>query len=208
MGWIARVLSSTRRTLRGVPTVDVKSDPSSGANETATQFQPAGDDARPLPDDYAYTGPLPRQGGAAHLGYQDAQNAGKTAPGEKRLYARDSSGAVVAEIYLQGDGTLTLENDTGSASIAPNGDITADSGGAVAQVANSGNASLMNDAGKIELAADGTIDLNGVTIDPTGLITAPQPITAPDFTTGTLTFTTHKHSGVTSGTSTSGGPVP
>lgn len=214
MGWIARVLSSTRRTRRGVPTTDVKSNPGGGANETAAQFQPAGDDARPLADDYAYTGALPRQGGAAHVGYQDASNAGKANPGEKRLYARDSGGAVVAEIYLQNDGSLTLENGAGSVSVAANGSISADSGGASAALNNDKTLSITDGTGMISMDGAGTVDINGVTIDPSGNITGPAAmtltgtITAADLIAGPLTFTTHKQSGVTPGSGTSGGPVP
>lgn len=214
MGWISRVLSSARRTIKGTPAVDVKADPGGGANVTPLLFLPPGDDARPLPDDFGLTVSTLRQGGAAHAGYQDAKNAGITAPGEKRIYARDSGGSVVAEIYLDGEGGLTLENNTGSVSVDKDGNINADSGGASATLNNDGSLDVTDGTGSISMDGSGNIDLNGVIIDTAGNITGPAAmtltgnITAADLIVGPLTFTTHKHSGVTSGNSSSGGPVP
>lgn len=191
MGWIARVLSSARRTIAGTPTTDVKSDPGGGANVTPALFLPPGDDARPLPGDYEYLAPTQRRGGWAVLGFQDAVNAGITAPGERRLYARDASGAVVASVYLQNDGTIVAENDTASMTWASDGTMTLDNG-----------------SGTIELQAGGTIDLNGVTIDTSGNIVTPGTVTASDFIVGAITLTTHQHNGGTEGDGTTGTPIP
>lgn len=56
-------------------------------------------------------------------------------------------------------------------------------------------------AGKIHLKADGTIDLNGVTISTSGEITAPGEITA----MGLIPLSTHKHP---TGVGPSGPPTP
>lgn len=214
MGWIARVLSSARRTVNGTPTVDVKSDPGGGANVTPSLYLPPGDDARPLAGDYEYLGATPRTGGWATLGFQDAINAGVTAPGEKRIYARDASGTVVAQVYLNNAGALVLSNDTATVTIAAGGSITANDGETTWTMDGAGGATLDNGSGAIELQDDGTVDINGVQIDAaaniTGVttLTASGNVTAADFVAGVITLLQHKHNGVTPGTGTSGTPVP
>ena len=71
-------------------------------------FAPSGDDSPPLPDDLAVLVYNNRTGGLAYLGAIDQANAPEAQPGERRIYARDSSGAIVSTLWLKGDGTLEL----------------------------------------------------------------------------------------------------
>ena len=114
-------------------------DPGGGANITAGHFADPGDDSQPLPQDIAAIVPTARTGGGSAVGYSDPVNDKIASPGEKRIYARDASGAVVSDIWLQDDSSIILRNG----------------------------------AGFILLAADGSVNINGVTIDASGNITAP-----------------------------------
>ncbi|MDG9888163.1 Gp138 family membrane-puncturing spike protein [Pseudomonas juntendi] len=63
--------------------------------------------------------------------------------------------------------------------------------------------SLSNGAGFITIGADGTVNINGVTISPASLVTTPNDVFA-----GPISLKLHKHSGVQPGTGTSGVSVP
>lgn len=139
MGVIARVLSFVRRAVNGAQTSDVKLDPGGGPNRTAQHFAAPGDDSHPLAGDYCYAAPTPRRGGLAVLGYVDPVNAPASAPGERRLYARDpQTGDVTGEVWLKSDGAIEVVNGSGS----------------------------------FRLLADGTANINGVTIDASGVLRA------------------------------------
>lgn len=58
----------------------------------------------------------------------------------------------------------------------------------------------------VRAAGAGTLQAAGWTV--TGPTTFVDPVTAPEATIGGIAFTTHKHGGVQSGSSTSGTPVP
>ena len=100
---------------------DVKVDTGGGANITVEHFAPAGDDSHPLPDDYVFTAPVAGTGRASVSGYYDPTNEGKTAPGERRAYARTPTEGggrrVIAEHWIKNDGTVVttsyvLEGET------------------------------------------------------------------------------------------------
>jgi hypothetical protein len=80
-------------------------------------------------------------------------------------------------------------------------------GNVVAEVWVKGSAHIVieNAEGTIELRADGTIDLNGVTIDPQGNITAPGEVTAKGGTPAPVNLSTHTHG---SGTGPTTPPTP
>ncbi|MCP4444595.1 MAG: hypothetical protein GY811_04520 [Myxococcales bacterium] len=160
MGRIAAILSFIRSSAHGAKVSDVKVDPGGGANVTAQHFAPAGDDAHPLPGDYAITVGVPRTGSEAVVGYVDPNSDQKAQAGDKRIYARDSGGVVVVEVWLQGDGTALVVNGAGSFRLSPDGSIKGDNG-----------------AGSFELAAGGNFLVNGVTIDTSGNITSPATVT-------------------------------
>jgi hypothetical protein len=168
---VATVLDSERTTEDGAHVVDVKADLGGGDNVTLDHFAPPGVDALPLPGDAAAVGDGAGTGNAHATGYNDPLNAGRALPGEHRIYARDSDGNVVAEVWVKGSAHIVIENAEGT----------------------------------IELRADGTIDLNGVTIDPQGNITAPGEVTAKGGTPAPVTLSQHLHP---TGTGPSGPPQP
>jgi len=102
---------------------DVKVDRGSGDNVTAQHFGPSGDDSPPLPGDYAVLSNATGTGRQSAVGYRDAKNAGQAAPGEKRVYARDSSGAVIAQIWATGAGEVSVFNNNGAFTLEPSGDV-------------------------------------------------------------------------------------
>jgi hypothetical protein len=102
---------------------EVKID--AGANEIATveHFGNCGDDAPPLQGDVAALEDSVGAGGEQATGYLDIRNEGKAAQGEKRIYARDKDGNVVAEIWLKGSGSITIENGSGHVTIGDDGNV-------------------------------------------------------------------------------------
>lgn len=136
MGLIAKVLQF-------IAPRNVESDPGGGAVFTGEHFQPAGDDAQPLPGDAVYAGATPQKGRRAALGYVDTLNPAQAGPGEKRIYARDAeSGDIVVEVFLR----------------------------------NSGDIQIANASGSFTMAADGSVDINGVTIAANGDVTIPSSL--------------------------------
>ena len=143
MGFIAIVLSFTHVSRNGLTVSDVKVDPGGGANVTAEHFSASGDDAQPLPGDYAVAIDVESSGRRlAAAGYIDSTNTPTAGPGEKRIYGRGASGAAVNQVFLKADGSILASNSLGA----------------------------------WELRADGFIDLNGVTIDPSGKVTIPNSL--------------------------------
>lgn len=125
VGIIGKLLSFTRAVRGSAKVSDSKIDPGGGPNVTAEHFQPAGDDAHPLPSDYAYAGDTPQRGRFAAVGYVDPLNAAKAGPGEKRIYARDGGALLVVELWLKADGTLRGENAAGWFELRPSGEFVA-----------------------------------------------------------------------------------
>lgn len=124
MSRVAEVLDSTRTDDEAGKGLDVKCDPGGGDNVTAPHFADPGDDSRPLPGDYAALEDSAGSGAEQVTGYADVRNAGKAAAGEKRIYARDASGALKIELWLKGDGRLVITNSSGTVEMAANGDVT------------------------------------------------------------------------------------
>lgn len=58
---------------------------------------------------------------------------------------------------------------------------------------NNGDVLLSNDNGSILLQADGTVNINGVTIDPSGNIDTPGSISAPSMVVNGVELATHTH---------------
>lgn len=152
MGGIVGLVKATIWRLRGgVSVTDATLDPGGGPNVSAEHFQPAGDDAAPLPGDYGYAGPGPQKGRYAVVGYLDAKNPPVAVPGEKRIYSRDQGGEVKAAVWLKGDGTILLQNDNGSLELRLDGSMRG-----------------QNAAGWFELLASGEFQANGARLTITG----------------------------------------
>ena len=185
MGRIARILSFVRSEINGAKVSDVKSDPGGGPNTTSQHFQPAGDDAHPLPGDYVATSPAAGTGRETAVGYLDPANKQKAGPGEKRLYARDSAGAQVCEVWLKADGSVLIQNETGSTVLNPDGSVVTTNEGGVMTFGADGSFTVTNAGGSMALAASGVASINGATITEDG-----------DFVTSDgVSLRDHKHIG-------------
>lgn len=114
MAGMADVLDTERGVgENGEPTVTIKVDPVGGANGTLDHFSAPGDDALPLPGDIVAVSDGAGTGNEQTTGCHDTKNAGKALPGEKRMYARDSTGKVICEVWLKGSGSIRAENQAG-----------------------------------------------------------------------------------------------
>ncbi len=123
MSRVAEVLASERTVDEGAHGVDVKCDPG-GDTITAEHFSDPGDDSQPLRGDFVALSDSSGSGCEAAVGFADVKNQGKAKPGEKRIYARDASGAVKVELWLKGDGSLVIDNGSGQVELASSGDVT------------------------------------------------------------------------------------
>ncbi len=159
---LGKLLSFIRTLKNGAKLSDVKFDPGGGPNVTAEHFSAPGDDSHPLPGDYVIGVSIQRSGGSAVVGYLDPKNGQKAAAGDKRIYARNSAGAGIVELWLKNDGTAALENASGSVTLSPNGDITVDG----AAITINGDSITVNGPTNINGA---TIPLNGEVITAAGL---------------------------------------
>ncbi|MEG1884843.1 MAG: hypothetical protein RR182_01045 [Alistipes sp.] len=133
MGIVSEVLSTDG--------VDVKVDRGSNDNIQAKHFTSPGEDSHPLPGDYAALSQAGGTGRQTAVGYLDGKNDPQAAPGEKRIYSRDASGSIVAELWLKNTGEILLKNlnavirvdpagevNINGAIITPDGEITSASG--------------------------------------------------------------------------------
>ena len=123
MGVTSIVRAFARRVNAGAQFARITIDPGAGANQDAVHFSDPGDDAQPLPGDLAASASNAASNGQNAVGYVDQKNAGITAAGEKRIYARDEDGNTVSQIYLQNDGTIIISNDNGVITLNPAGNF-------------------------------------------------------------------------------------
>ena len=124
MSRIAIVISSERVIDEGAHALDVKCDPNDGETLTAAHFADSGDDSPPLPGDTVALEDSTGAGAEQVSGYIDPLNAGVALPGEKRIYARDEDGNIVAEIHIKRSGSILIENGEGTFEIADSGTVT------------------------------------------------------------------------------------
>ncbi len=198
MGRLAKLLSFVRVERNGAKLSDVKVDPGGGPNITAEHFAPIGEDAHPLPGDYVVTSDVRGTGREAVTGYVDPKNESKAQAGEKRIYARDESGAVVVEIWLKNTGEATLINENGAVTLRPDGGTVTTTPESTFDAAADGSIKGDNGSGSFELAAGGDFLVNGVTIDTSGNITSPATVSsatveAPSVKAGGKELAGHDH---------------
>jgi hypothetical protein len=170
LGFIASVLSFLNSSVNGAKVSDVKLDPGGRANVTAQHFSSAGDDSYPLATDYACAVEVKRSGGAVVVGYLDPINSPKSQEGDKRIYARESSGGVKVELWLKNSGEAVLSNSNGSVTLSAAGDITTVTPLCTFNVKSDGSIKGSNGSGSFELQTGGNFVVNGVTIDISGNI--------------------------------------
>lgn len=163
---------------------DVQYDAGEGP-VTGQHFADVGDDSFPHPDDSFVVVPVQQSGRRVPVGWNDNKNPKKSTVCEKRIYGRDANGDQVNELWLRNNGDIELRNDLLD----------------IIGLAD-GSANIFNDSGFIVLEPDGTVDLNGVRIDPAGNIVLPSgaDITIPGMS---ATVGQHDHN-ITSGSSAPG----
>lgn len=115
MGIVSKLLAFATR--------EAKVDRGGGDNVTARHFSDPGDDSAPIEGDWCSISEAVGTGRQSAVGYYDAKNPAKSAPGEKRIYARDAAGAVVSEVWLKNDKTVIITNTAGIFTMAANGDV-------------------------------------------------------------------------------------
>jgi hypothetical protein len=98
---LAFVQSIERNQDENGPIVEVIADTGGGTLLTLEHFDGAGEDSPPLPGDLVALDESTGQGAARAVGYADPKNAGTALAGEKRIFARDPDGTVVAEFWLR-----------------------------------------------------------------------------------------------------------
>ena len=125
MGRLAIVLDVEVTERDGEKFYDIKVNPGPLDNVTAENLAPAGDDSPPLAGDYALLVESSGEGREVVAGYADTKNAKKSARGDKRVYARDSDGAQIAEVWIKNDGTIIISNSAGTFTLDTSGNITA-----------------------------------------------------------------------------------
>lgn len=165
MGRLGKILEFIRAASFGVPMTDTKADIGGGNIVNAPHFGAPGDDAHPLPGDYAAFVSSGRAGGWFSVGYVDPKNTQAAQAGERRVYARNAGGDQVCEVWLKNDGTALIDNENGSYQIDPDGTQT-----------------MQNVNGYIKLLADGTVDINGFIIGTNGNGTTAKGVSLDDHT--------------------------
>ena len=193
MGELAKLLSFVRRVRRDANVSDAKVDTGGGPNITAEHFSTPGDDSHPLPGDFVLLVRVQQTGRSAAAGYLDPLNEQTAGPGERRLYARDSAGAIVSTIWLKNTGEVLINNGLGSVKLRPDGGTIVETPGATFDVGADGTVKTDNGAGSIELQASGNVVINNVTITPAGNVSTPTNITTPSAIVGGVEAAAHTH---------------
>ncbi len=175
-GVLGRVLAFTRVVRNGAHVNDVKVTLGGEHNLTFDHFSAPGDDSHPLPDDYVIGDPSAQTGRYSAKGYVDPKNVPKANAGEKRIYARNSAGVEIVEIWLKADGTATMVNAQGSVTLSAAGAITLQN--AVGSLTLSALGAILgqNANGAFQLNAAGQFSANGVTIDGSGNMVVPTSL--------------------------------
>ena len=120
----AQIASVEKYLANGNTGPEIKGDTGGEDGTDMDHFAPVGDDSAPLAGDNALA--IPLDGETENLvatAYADGTTK-VASPGEKRIYARDSSGAVSAEVFLKNDGSIDIIGKAASVLIASNGDIS------------------------------------------------------------------------------------
>ncbi len=141
------IIAEVTRIVRGSVTVsDVRANSGGDVNATGELYQPAGEDAQPLQGDIALMHRAEGTSGEYDcVGFVDTRNAPQSNSGEKRMYARNATtGAIVATVWLKNDGTVVVENSSGSMELKPSGEFTINTSG---KITSAGDYEVFNPVG-------------------------------------------------------------
>ena len=182
MSRTAVVISVEKLDDEGAKVREVKCDVGGGDVLTADLASPPGEDSEPLPGDAVALAEGSGAGELVAVGVLDTANELKAAGGEVRRYARDESGAPVAEIWIKATGDIA---------------ITAIKSGANIEIST--------------VESGGKVTINGVEIDADGNITTPGNVAASGEVTAkadggsAVNLSTHLHP---TGVGPTGAPTP
>jgi hypothetical protein len=101
----------------------VKVDLGSGQVVTAQWSTLPGDDTRPIVNDSVYLGALPGSGRWVVLGGIDPKDTRDAGAGERRMYARDSGGDLVAAVWVKSDGSVIITTGAGDHEFNADGSV-------------------------------------------------------------------------------------
>ncbi len=190
-GVVGKILSFVRAVREGVKLSDIKTDVGGGEILTAEMSHPSGDDSQPLPDDYVTLVRIRRSGRVIAVGFTETDAEQTAGPGEKRIYSRNvSTREEMAQVWLKNTGEIRVDNDDGSMTLNPDG-----------------SQRFENANGYIELQEDGTVNINGATINPNGDIESPTTVISPSVEADGRELAGHDHA-ITSGSSAPGPTGP
>ena len=160
MGRIANVLTFVPGIRRNAKVTAVVCDSGGGYLVTAQNFSVPGEDSPPLTGDYALLVETTATGDITVAGYVDPSNTQVALAGERRMYARNTDGLIVATVHLKQTGEATVFNSKASATIKPDGSAT-----------------MTNGSGTMTMLDNGDFNINGVVIKPNGSIIVPSSLT-------------------------------
>ena len=109
MGAVGRLLSFFRRTRAGELLDEAKVDLGGSDPKTVQHYADPGDDSQPLPGDFASLNETGVAGDRHAVGWHDTKTPRKAGAGEKRIYARSSTGTAACEVWLKATGEVVLE---------------------------------------------------------------------------------------------------
>lgn len=114
---------------KDVPTVEVQVE-IGDESITAELLLGPGCDAMPLPGDEVLLSEGEGTGEMYAMAFGDSKNAGTAENGEHRIFARDTDGAVVCEVWCKKDGTVSIKTLKGDAAfeIKPDGGLNYNNG--------------------------------------------------------------------------------
>lgn len=123
MGFLTVLKAFVRRMRDGARVSEAQIDLGGGDIRTGIHVSSPGEDSYPLDSDQAVAVPYVKTGQFLIVGYLDTVTEPTAEPGEKRLFSRDSQGAIAAEVTLANDGTVTLSNSNGSIVLQSGGNV-------------------------------------------------------------------------------------
>lgn len=128
MGRIGIIKTFERRIEEDENVSEVKIDVGGGEVLLPPHFATPGTDSTPLPGDYVATTSAPGADRQAAVGYADPVNEQVAEAGETRIYARDTDGILICEIWLKKDGSIVVRNENGNFELKANGQFNVNGG--------------------------------------------------------------------------------
>ena len=110
MGKEAKIISINIADDNGINKITLTCEGEFGHKIQALLYNPSGDFSVPLPNDYVTL--IEMQGTGNYIALGNLNNITNVNNGEKKLYSRNSAGAVKASIYLKNDKIIVVNEGT------------------------------------------------------------------------------------------------